>query len=134
MKLNRICLLIVLVIGTAAFADLSSDRAQVEKQSRLTIKAVNKLNAPRRNQTIELSGNDLAPLGEKDLTKIHVQDSTGKELLTQAVDTDYDDFHKPDIVIFQADFAPHQTQTFTVTAGSKQEYTKAEFSAYVRFG
>src|SRR5215471_14383998 len=99
----------------------------------LTITAVNKLDLPRRSQTIEISARDLAPLGEKDLTKIHVQDSSGGDLLTQAVDTDYDDYHKPDIVIFQADFAPRETKRFTVTVGAKHEYAKTDFKAYGRF-
>ena len=89
----------------------------------LTVKAVNKLSIARMSQTIELTAKDLAPLGEKDLNKIHVRDSSGKELLCQAVDTDYDDYHKPDMVIFQADFAPNEIKTFAVSAGKKHEYT-----------
>src|SRR5437870_1681970 len=101
--------------------------------SELTVKAVNKLPIARMSHTIELTAKDLAPLGEKDLNKIHVRDSSGKELLCQAVDTDYDDYHKPDMVIFQADFAVNQTKTFVVTAGKKHEYTKDDFKAYGRF-
>jgi hypothetical protein len=99
----------------------------------LTIKATNKLQISRPSQTIELSGKDLAPLGAKNLGLIHVKDSSGKELLCQAVDTDYDDYHKPDMVIFQADFAPGETKTFTVSTGKKQTYKKADFKAYGRF-
>src|SRR6266481_3059515 len=99
----------------------------------LTVKASNQLPITRASQTIELTGKDLAPLGEKDLEKIHIADSSGKELLSQAVDTDYDEYHKPDIVIFQADFAANQTKTFVVTAGKKHEYTKDDFKAYGRF-
>ncbi len=102
-------------------------------QNQLTVNAVNKLNIARQNETIELSLKDLAPLVEKDLSKLHVQDSSGKELLCQSVDTDYDDYHKPDLLIFQADFAPNETKTFTVTAGKKREYTKEDFRAYGRF-
>ena len=101
--------------------------------SQLTVKASNQLPITRAGQTIELTGKDLAPLGEKDLEKIHVKDSSGKEVLCQAVDTDYDDYHKPDIVIFQADFAPKETKTFTVTSGKKHEYSKDDFRAYGRF-
>ena len=75
----------------------------------------------------------LAPLGEKDLMKLHVRDAAGKEVLCQAVDTDYDDYHKPDMLIFQADFAPNETKTFTITAGKKREYAKEDFRAYGRF-
>ncbi|HKG96919.1 MAG TPA: DUF4861 family protein, partial [Pyrinomonadaceae bacterium] len=102
-------------------------------QNQLTVTAVNKLKIPRPHETIELTTQDLAPLGEKDLMKIHVRDSSGKELVAQSVDTDYDEFHKPDIVIFQAGFAPNETKTFVVTAGKKREYTKEDFRAYGRF-
>lgn len=102
-------------------------------QSHLAVKAVNKLSIVRPSQTIELTAKDLAPLGEKDLNKLHVSDSSGKELLCQAVDTDYDELHKPDILIFQADFAANQTRTFVVTAGKKREYAKDNFKAYGRF-
>jgi hypothetical protein len=62
-----------------------------------------------------------------------VRDSAGKEVLSQAVDTDYDDYHKPDVLIFQADFQPNETKTFTVVAGAKREYTREDFRAYGRF-
>ncbi len=97
----------------------------------LTVKAVNTLQISRPSQTIELSSKELAPLGEKDLAKIHVKDAAGKELLCQAVDTDGD--YTPDIVIFQADFAPAETKSFTVSAGGKWIYTKEQFKAYGRF-
>jgi hypothetical protein len=99
----------------------------------LTVKATNKLQIPRASQTIELSGKDLAPLDAKNLDMIHVKDSAGKEVLCQAVDTDYDDYHKPDMVIFQADFGPGETKSFTVTTGKKQTYKKGDFKAYGRF-
>src|SRR5438046_913225 len=101
--------------------------------TQLTVKAVNRLPIARPNQTLEIAAKDLAPLGEKDLNKIHVADSAGKELLCQAVDTDYDELHQPDVVIVQADFAPNQTKTFLVTAGKKHEYAKDDFKAYGRF-
>jgi hypothetical protein len=100
--------------------------------AQLTVKAVNKLSLARPSQTIELSAKELAPLGA-DLAKIHVKDSAGKEVLAQAVDTDFDAYHKPDMVIFQADFGPEETKTFTVVAGAKQVYTKADFKAHGRF-
>src|SRR5215207_1848044 len=118
-------LLLVLVIVSAA--------AQTSTQVQLTVTAINKLKTARQSETIELTADALAPLGEKDLTKIHVRDGAGKEVLAQAVDTDYDDYHKPDTLIFQADFGPNETKTFTLTAGKKREYTKEDFRAYGRF-
>jgi hypothetical protein len=100
---------------------------------KLTVTAVNQLPLARASQTIELTAEQLVPLGEKDLNKLHVFDAAGKEVLSQAVDTNYDDYHTPDILIFQSDFAPGETKTFTVSAGSRHEYKKEDFKAYGRF-
>jgi hypothetical protein len=116
-------LLLVLASVSTAFA----------QTTQLTVTAVNRLKLARQSEAIELSAEQLAALGEKDLTKIHVRDGAGKEVLAQAVDTDYDDYHKPDTLIFQADFGPQETKTFTLTAGAKREYAKEDFRAYGRF-
>ncbi len=100
MKQNLLALASVLLVG-AVHADL-------------TVKATNKLPFDRKSQTIELKASDLESLKAKSLEDIHVKDSSGKELLTQAVDTDFDELHKPDIVIFQSDFGPNESKTFTV--------------------
>src|SRR5215217_4101362 len=107
--------------------------SEVVAQTQLTVTAVNKLKMARASETIELTAEALAPLVEKDLMKIHVHDSAGKEVLAQAVDTDYDDYHKPDTLIFQADFGANETKSFTLTSGPKREYSKEDFRAYGRF-
>lgn len=99
----------------------------------LTVTAVNKLPLARASQTIELTAEQLTPLGAKDLATVHVKDSAGTELLAQAVDTDGDRYRKTDIVIFQADFAANETKTFTVTTGAKQVFKKEQFKAFGRF-
>jgi hypothetical protein len=119
---------ILFAVLLSALPVLRSSAAQ-----HLTIKAVNKLDIARSSQTIELTEKDLGPLGEGNLQRIHVKDAAGKEVLCQAVDTDLDDYHKPDMVIFQADFAPGETKTFTVSTGSKQVYRKEQFRAHGRF-
>src|SRR5690349_24535452 len=123
--MKEIALSVLFVLGIVSPA--------IGQTAQLTITAVNKLKIARQSETIELTAEKLAPLGEKDLMKIHVRDAGGKEVLAQAVDTDYDDYHKPDMLIFQADFAPGETKTFTVTAGAKREYKKDDFRAYGRF-
>ena len=122
MKMKYLPLLLILSLPASCLA-----------AGQLTVKATNKLQISRASQTIELSSKDLAPLDAKNLDLIHVQDSSGKEMLCQAVDTDFDDFHKTDTVIFQADFAPGETKTFTVSVGKKQTYHKEDFKAYGRF-
>ena len=123
-QLARTSLLLLALLAPSAWCSA---------QTQLTVKAVNKLPLARSRQMIELSAKNLSSLGEKDLNKIHVRDSSGTELLSQAVDTDFDELHKPDIVIFQADFKPNETRTFVVSAGKKHEYTKDDFKAYGRF-
>ncbi|HEU4931937.1 MAG TPA: DUF4861 family protein [Pyrinomonadaceae bacterium] len=125
MKVISLALLILALAGVSTASPI--------QQTQLTVTAVNKLNIARQSETIELTAQALAPLGEKDLMKLHVRDSSGKEVLSQAVDTDYDDYHKPDVLIFQADFKPNETKTFTVVAGSKREYSREDFRAYGRF-
>src|ERR1044071_5693880 len=102
---------------TSLFVFILVIASEVAAQNQLTVTAVNKLKTARASETIELTAQALAPLGEKDLMKIHVRDSAGKEVLAQAVDTDYDDYHKPDVLIFQTDFQPNETKTFILTAG-----------------
>ena len=124
MKVTSLALLILALAGVTA---------STTQQPQLTVSAVNKLNIARQSETIELPAQALAAIGEKDLMKLHVRDSSGKEVLSQAVDTDYDDYHKPDVLIFQADFQPNETKTFTVVAGPKREYSREDFRAYGRF-
>jgi hypothetical protein len=99
----------------------------------LTVTAVNKLPIPRASQTIELSAKQLEPLGVKDLNVVRVQDAAGRELLCQAVDTDFDAYRKADIVVFQTDFGAGEAKTFNVSVGAKQEFTKEQFKAFGRF-
>jgi len=101
--------------------------------AQLAVTAVNKLLFARASQTLELSAAQLAPLGAKTLNVIHVKDSAGRELVCQAVDTDGDALQRPDLVIFQSDFAGGETKTFTVSAGKKQDFTPQQFRAYGRF-
>jgi hypothetical protein len=69
----------------------------------------------------------------KSLDMVHVKDASGKEVMAQAVDTDFDERHAPNIVIFQTDFKPNESKTFTLSAGKKQEFPADEFKAFGRF-
>ena len=121
-KLGRIAILAIITAFPAAI------RAQV---TTLAVRAVNKLPIARPSETIELSSKDLSALGAKDLATIHVKDAAGRDLLCQAVDTDGD--YTPDMVIFQADFAPGESKSFTASTGSRWVYTRDQFKAYGRF-
>ena len=99
----------------------------------LEITAVNSLDLVRPGQTLELSAADLAPLGEADLSKIHIRDSKGAVVLCQAIDNDGDPLRSFDAVIFQADFAAGETRRFTAATGARQVFKKEQFKAYGRF-
>lgn len=99
----------------------------------LEVTATNPLDFARSSQTLELSAADLAPLGEKDLSKIHVRSANDKELICQAIDSDGDPLRTFDAVIFQADFGPKETRSFRVTTGEKQIYRKEQFKTFGRF-
>jgi hypothetical protein len=116
-------------LATAALALLPTVGWSAPAQ--LTVRAVNRIQLARPGQTVELSAAQLASIGEKDLSRIHVMDSAGKELLAQAVDTDGD--YSPDQVIFQADFAAGEARSFTISSAAKQIYTREQFKAYGRF-
>jgi hypothetical protein len=122
MKTNKLFYfaLLLAVIPSSVFA----------ATSQLVVTGLNKLSFAQTNQTIELTAAQLMPVGEKNLAKIHVRDAAGNELVCQAVDTDYDAYHQSDIVIFQSDFAPGETKTFTVEAGAKQEFKPEQFKAF----
>jgi len=97
----------------------------------LTIRAENELSFGRLNQTIELSSDQLKPLGKVSLNSIHIKDGSGREIICQAIDTDGD--YRPDKVIFQADFAPEQTRYFYVYEGERHLYQPEQYKAYGRF-
>ena len=131
----KLTLLVSALLGLCAVPHLNPvvTGVKASAQSQLIVVTINRLKVARTGETIELTMKDLAALAEKDLMKLHVRDSSGTEVLSQSVDTDYDDYHKPDTLIFQSDYAAGETKTFTITAGAKREYKKDDFRAYGRF-
>ena len=111
---------------TACLAPLSA-------VAQLEVTAVNQLPLTRASQTIELPAKELAALKAKSLNLIHVKDSSGKELICQAIDHDGDALRSFDAVLFQADFAAGETKKFSVTVGPKQVYQKEHYKAFGRF-
>ena len=99
----------------------------------LEVVASNPLAFARHSETIEIPAAALAPLGEADLSKIHVRDAKGVEVVCQAIDNDGDPLRRFDAVIFQADFAADETLKFTVSKGAKQVFKKEQFKAFGRF-
>ncbi|RYD49077.1 MAG: DUF4861 domain-containing protein, partial [Verrucomicrobiaceae bacterium] len=99
----------------------------------LEVSVTNTLPFARPAQTIELSAEQLAPLGVANLNQVHVKDSGGMEVVCQAIDLDSDPLRKFDAVLFQVDLPADSTATFTVVAGEKQVYKKEQYKAFGRF-
>ncbi len=99
----------------------------------LKVEVSNPLQTDRTAETIELGTAQLAPLGAKHLSLVHIKDAAGADVLCQAVDTDGDPLRQPDIVIFQTDLAAGETKSFTALTGEKQVYRKEQFKAFGRF-
>ncbi len=99
---------------------------------RVEVKVRNPIDLARPGESIVLAAADLKrALGVGDLRTVHVADASGKELIAQAIDMNDDGTF--DQLLFQADFAARGEQTFTLTAGARQVYTRDQFRAYGRF-
>lgn len=97
-----------------------------------TVSVKNPIDLARKSETVVLGAAELRrALNVFDVRKIHVRDSSGNELLTQAVDNNDDGTF--DDYIFQTDIAPNATNTFTLTVGQRQVPKAADFKAYGRF-
>lgn len=71
-------------------------------------------------------------LSVDDVRRVHVRDSqSGKDLLTQAVDTNDDRTY--DELIFQTDIGPNATKKFSVSVGDRRVPSPEDFKVYGRF-
>jgi len=98
-----------------------------------TVTARNPIDLERKNETIELSADQLRQLlHEKDIRRIHVVDQkSGADLLTQAIDENGDGVY--DKYIFQTDIGPSETKIFVLSVGERKIPRPEEFKAYGRF-
>jgi hypothetical protein len=87
----------------------------------------------RPGETIVLQAAELRQLlAVDDVRKVHVQDQrSGQELLVQAVDLNDDGLFEQ--LLFQAEFAPHQTRTFLLSVGERQIPRLEDYKTYGRF-
>lgn len=102
---------------------------QPAKANSIVVTAKNPLDLARASETLVVTS---AALLADDLRKVQVRDAAGQVLLAQPIDLDDDG--KFDQLIFQSDFAPRQTKTFTLTAVAERQVPRiADFKAYGRF-
>jgi len=96
------------------------------------VEVTNALDIARAGETVAVPAGTAAGLAAADLAKAAVVDAAaGKTLLAQAVDVDGDG--APDLLVFQADFAPRERRAFVVRPGERAPYRKEDFRVYGRF-
>jgi pectinesterase len=87
----------------------------------------------RASETIVLDAAKLRSLmAVDDIRRVHVRDqSSGRDLLTQAVDTNDDGVFEE--LVFQVDLGPKETRRFLLNVGERQVPRREDFKAYGRF-
>lgn len=96
------------------------------------VTARNPIGVARANETLVLAASDLQrTLKVDDLRKVRVRDDSGKGILAQAVDLNDDG--KFEQLVFQADFQPGESRTFSLSVGERQVPRIEDFKAYGRF-
>jgi unsaturated rhamnogalacturonyl hydrolase len=98
----------------------------------VTVRLVNPIAHARKSETVVLHLSDLRRLlpALEPATTV-VVDATGAELPSQLVDMDGDAV--ADDIVFQNDFAPRESKTFTLRAGKRRAPTREDYRVYGRF-
>ena len=114
-------------IDDAAVATARDDGAAA-----IAVNVANPLGHARKSETVVLHLGDLRRLVPAlDPATTVVVDGSGAELLSQLVDMDGDEV--ADDIVFQDDFAPRASKTFTVRVGTRRVPTREEYRVYGRF-
>lgn len=122
--------LVALATGILLAARAASSQEAAGAHS-FSVTVRNGLDLARPAERVELTAAVLPGVKPEDYAKVAVAEA-GKDLLTQAVDSDGDGAF--DQVVFPSDFAPRQTKTFTVRVLPQRRMPKKEdFGVYGRF-
>jgi hypothetical protein len=103
------------------------------QQNRILVTAKNELPLARPSETIVLQAREISrSLAVDDLRRVRVTDeASGRELVSQWVDLNGDS--APKELVFQADFDPGQSRTFSLSTGSPRIPKREDFKVYGRF-
>lgn len=113
----------LVAVGTSAGAEVASAELRVR----------NGLDFARPGETVEVRARALAGrFAPGDLAGLVVTDARGgAPLVSQALDEDGDG--RPDLLVFQADFAGGETRSFTLTRGLPRKARREDYRVYGRF-
>jgi len=103
------------------------------QQNRILVTAKNELPLARPSETIVLQAREISrSLAVDDLRRVRVTDeASGRELVSQRVDLNGDS--TPEELVFQADFDPGQSRTFSLLTGPPRIPKREDFKVYGRF-
>lgn len=92
----------------------------------------NPIDLARPGETVAVPSGTASGLSAGELAKVAVVDeATGRPVLSQAVDSDGDGKH--DLLVFQADFGPGETRSYSLRPGARAPYRREDFRVYGRF-
>ena len=108
-----------LVSGSKAAVNAASQTAALENSKRVAVKVTNPADFSRESETVEIKLKDVAAAARMDLItgKLAVMDATSSQILDSQVYA-AEPGQAPDTLLFQADFAPHETRTFYIVDAS----------------
>jgi hypothetical protein len=97
-----------------------------------TVTVKNELDMARPSQTIDLKWSDVAAaLPDVKPDRVVVTDSDGKQVVAQPIWLQPSKKKPADEFVFQADFAPNQTRSFTLAAGVPAPYDPKVYGRWV---
>jgi unsaturated rhamnogalacturonyl hydrolase len=106
--------------------------ARDDNPAAITVSVANPLDQARKSETIVLRLDELRRLAPAlEPANTVVTDASGAEVLSQLVDMDGDG--AADELVFQDDFAPRASKTFTVRARTRRQPTPEDYRVYGRF-
>jgi hypothetical protein len=122
----------VISSGPSATVYAASSGAAEDATDAIQVTLSNPVVAPRQSETIALDRSALDKLSPGfDLKKAVVVDAAGDAVLSQLVAMNADEV--PDQLVFQTDFGPNETKTFTLRIGQRRPATRTDFKVYGRF-
>ena len=122
----------LIAVSLAAVALSLLTGASAVASDAVSVRVKNPLAAPRSSATIAIRLAEIRKLAPAlDPAKTVVVDAAGQTLASQLVDMDGDESF--DELVLQTDFGANEAKTFTVQAGSRRPFARADFKVYGRF-
>jgi len=122
----------VLLDGPATATDTTTATVRRDGMAEITVNVANPINLARKSETVVLHFEELRRLVPAlDPATTIVTDTSGAELCSQLVDMNGDEV--ADDLVFQDDFGPYASKSFTLRAGVRGQPAREDYRVYGRF-